>query len=217
MEDERDTSTLRSRPKKSSMSLSSCFHGGHRRLESFESLSSSPIPSSIRSPGAWFRSKAHEVPEIKGKCKSFIPKMGRYRRHSSADFSYDPLSYALNFEDDEAAEEPPTRNFSTRLLSLPQTPRRLADLPIPKTAEPRRNVEGPTTTEVQKSINVATPRKAMVEGRRSDELKTPRAVAVEEVRRSLEEEAPVVVSRPPREVMCFEYPFDDDHKYAVFV
>lgn len=51
--------------------------------------------------------------------------MGRHRRHSS-DFSYDPLSYALNFEDEVVeSEESPVRSFASRLPTSP----------------PRRNVE----------------------------------------------------------------------------
>lgn len=49
--------------------------------------------------------------------------MGRQRHHVSADFSYDPLSYAMNFEDDETSlddyEEFPARNFAARLPLSP--------------------------------------------------------------------------------------------------
>ncbi|KAL4336384.1 hypothetical protein AHAS_Ahas12G0004800 [Arachis hypogaea] len=43
-----------------------------------------------------------------------------HRQSLSADFSYDPSSYALNFEDDSG--ELPLRNFSARLP--PSPPRR---------------------------------------------------------------------------------------------
>ncbi|EPS57831.1 hypothetical protein M569_16987 [Genlisea aurea] len=83
-----------SRRKKPSIGIASCFGGGgasrHRRSISFDvSSSSNPTPPR-RSP--------------KGKRRStgLVSCMSRHRRHSSADFefSYDPLSYALNFEDE---------------------------------------------------------------------------------------------------------------------
>ncbi|KAK3001111.1 hypothetical protein RJ639_020791 [Escallonia herrerae] len=125
MEDERETSALRHRRKKSSMGLSSCFH---RRRGSFDSSSSAPLPSPNlkSSPPSWLRSKGHELPEFRGKCRSLMSKMGRHRHHLS-DFSYDPLSYPLNFEEDDhgvaETEEAPFRDFSSRLPSSPPTPR----------------------------------------------------------------------------------------------
>ncbi|KAK3021241.1 hypothetical protein RJ639_047513 [Escallonia herrerae] len=128
MEDERETSALRHRRKKSSMSLSSCFHRRRGSFDSSSSASSAPLPSpNLKSPPpSWLRSKAHELPEFRGKCRSLMSKMGRHRRHSS-DFSYDPLSYALNFEEDDhgvaETEEAPFRDFASRLPSSPPTPR----------------------------------------------------------------------------------------------
>ncbi|KAA8525531.1 hypothetical protein F0562_007386 [Nyssa sinensis] len=82
-----------------------------------------------RSPSTWLRSRAHELPEIKGKCRNLISRMGRHRRNS-ADFSYDPLSYALNFDDgaadDDRDDGSPVRNFSRRLPRSPPTPRSVA-------------------------------------------------------------------------------------------
>ncbi|KAL9226745.1 hypothetical protein vseg_002519 [Gypsophila vaccaria] len=61
----------------------------------------------------WLKS---EIPEIKVRCSGiFSGRSGKNRRNSS-EFRYDPLSYALNFEDDHARfDELPPRNFSARL------------------------------------------------------------------------------------------------------
>ncbi|XP_021809091.1 basic-leucine zipper transcription factor A [Prunus avium] len=66
----------------------------------------------------------YEFAELKDKCKSLIGRMGRShtaRRHSaSADFKYDALSYALNFDHEEAnIEDYPFRSFSARLPPSP--------------------------------------------------------------------------------------------------
>ncbi|RWW33629.1 hypothetical protein BHE74_00001116 [Ensete ventricosum] len=84
----------------------------------------------IRSPKSWIRSKAHELPENCCKCRALVShcRWGRHRRHHSADFRYDPLSYALNFDEgpqDEcpaSAEQLRYRCFSSRLPASP--PRR---------------------------------------------------------------------------------------------
>ncbi|CDP18802.1 unnamed protein product [Coffea canephora] len=133
MEEEHETSSLRARRKKSSVTLRCCFNG-HRRADSLDAPSSSsvlPSPSSSRrmSPSAWIRSKTNELPDvkIKGTYRGLMSCMRRHRRHSSADFSYDPLSYSLNFEDDdhessEGTGEFPMRSFAARLpLSPPRS------------------------------------------------------------------------------------------------
>ena len=66
----------------------------------------------------WLKS---ELPEIKG---LFYGKIGRNRgRRNSADFRYDPLSYALNFDHDDSRiddlDQYPLRNFSSRLPPSP--------------------------------------------------------------------------------------------------
>ncbi|XP_060170319.1 uncharacterized protein LOC132601233 [Lycium barbarum] len=67
-------------------------------------------------------------PNIKDKCRTisnFISNGNgnRYKRHSSsAEFRYDPLSYALNFEDGYGDEETAFRNFSSRLPHSPPPP-----------------------------------------------------------------------------------------------
>ncbi|XP_068314336.1 uncharacterized protein [Pyrus communis] len=69
------------------------------------------------------------LPEIKDRCMHLISKIGGgrvRRRNSSADFSYDPSSYALNFEDDtsKAEDQLLVYGFSARLSasSIPTTP-----------------------------------------------------------------------------------------------
>ncbi|XP_062164098.1 uncharacterized protein LOC133870867 [Alnus glutinosa] len=78
-------------------------------------------PRSPRSPYAWIKSTAQDLPEIRDRCKNLISRIGcrarsRHHRSHSADFSYDPLSYALNFEDDTRVDEFPL-NFSARLAA----------------------------------------------------------------------------------------------------
>ncbi|KAG6649666.1 hypothetical protein I3843_07G221900 [Carya illinoinensis] len=76
-------------------------------------------PRTPRSPYAWLKSTAHDFPEIRYRCRNLISRIGRTRRRShSADFSYDPSSYALNFEDDARLDEFPF-NFSERLAASP--------------------------------------------------------------------------------------------------
>ncbi|GLT93982.1 hypothetical protein SLE2022_117460 [Rubroshorea leprosula] len=65
------------------------------------------------------KSTAHEL-EIKDRCKNLIArieKQGGRRQHGSSDFSYDPLSYTLNFEDKASqAYEMPVISFSSDLM-----------------------------------------------------------------------------------------------------
>ncbi|KMT19001.1 hypothetical protein BVRB_2g030970 [Beta vulgaris subsp. vulgaris] len=67
---------------------------------------------------AWLKS---ELPSIKViSAKIFAGKLGRNRRANSVEFGYDPLSYSLNFEDDDShLDEYPLRNFSSRLPPSP--------------------------------------------------------------------------------------------------
>ena len=68
-----------------------------------------------------------EPPRVRG--RSLRDRIRRHHHHhhhhhhrtsQSADFSYDPSSYALNFEN-EGPEEYPLRNFSSRLPASPPT------------------------------------------------------------------------------------------------
>ncbi|GFZ08326.1 hypothetical protein Acr_20g0001340 [Actinidia rufa] len=150
MEDERETAYLRQQRRKK-MSLSCCFHS--RNLDTYADVSAASSPSvgklsPIVSPSSWFQSKGGDFPETKGKCRrsNFISKIGgrHARRHHSADFSYDPLSYALNFDEggQGASENVHIEKFSARLPVSPPH-RRLRDLELPS---PRRS---PATPQIQ--------------------------------------------------------------------
>ncbi|XP_008802015.2 uncharacterized protein LOC103715980 [Phoenix dactylifera] len=118
---------------RSSIRFSCCFRGAGCEIPVAVAAAGEERPLSlIRSSSVWLRSKAQELPEIKDRCCSLISRRGRQRRHSS-DFGYDPLSYALNFdegfEDDALADEEfRYRNFSSRLPASPPQP------PPPSTA-----------------------------------------------------------------------------------
>ncbi|KAF5176642.1 hypothetical protein FRX31_033772 [Thalictrum thalictroides] len=93
-------------------------HNRHQALEKTnESATSSP--RLLRSISSGLKSKAQE------KCRNVFCRTPRKtRRHSkSADFGYDPWSYALNFDeginDDNEDNSPYASNFSMR---LPETP-----------------------------------------------------------------------------------------------
>ncbi|KAK6119724.1 hypothetical protein DH2020_046543 [Rehmannia glutinosa] len=178
-EEEHEINGLRNgrRRKKSSVGISCCFSGTtqHHRGASFDaaaSSSSSPI-SHRRSTSAW-------LPEIKGKRLNFISRMARHRRHASADFSYDPLSYALNFDDDASSsyDEFHAMNFSARLPLSPPTNSAAAG-----NDELRRGFE---------ALSVSMNRPAAgeisnVAGQRRNKS-TEMSAAVAEVKRSLEAE-----------------------------
>ncbi|KAL0394306.1 UNVERIFIED_CONTAM: hypothetical protein Slati_4396800 [Sesamum latifolium] len=136
-EEEHEMSSLRARRKKSSVpTIACCFSSTphHRRRSSFDATFSSsnsiPHPSPRISPSTWIKSMTTDSDIIKGRCRNFISRMTRHRRHSSADFSYDPLSYSLNFHDDAPSSHDEFRamNFASRLPTSPPTSRR-----IPKT------------------------------------------------------------------------------------
>ncbi|GLT76141.1 hypothetical protein SLA2020_478170 [Shorea laevis] len=80
-------------------------------------------PRTPRSTYTWLKSTAHEL-EIKDRCKSLIARIGKHggrKQYGSSDFSYDPMSYALNFEDEASrTEEMPIISFSSRLRASPE-------------------------------------------------------------------------------------------------
>ncbi|KAI3467981.1 hypothetical protein Pfo_024644 [Paulownia fortunei] len=187
MEEEHEMTSLRTRRKKSSVGISCCFSGTTS-------------------------TDTNDLPEIKGKCRNFISRMARHRRHSSAEFSYDPLSYALNFDDDAPSssdEFRPIKYFPARLPVSP--PRRKTktttsfDHPLPRTPlsrsppaayytasreaagndDLRRGFEALSVSMKRSSVNLEPPGEVKVAGQRRNktELTSPRAA---EVRRSLE-------------------------------
>ncbi|KAJ4953587.1 hypothetical protein NE237_030419 [Protea cynaroides] len=119
MEDERDYHSHSPSLKhklRSTLCLSCCF--GNRHHGQFEDEDK---PRLIRASSTWLKSRAHEFPEFKEKCRNVISRMGKGRRHS-ADFRYDPLSYALNFDDGSdhiQNDEFPLRNLSSKLPTPP--------------------------------------------------------------------------------------------------
>lgn len=87
--------------------------------------------SLIRSSSTWIRSKASEFPDLKVRYRAMMARMGRSSRRGYGDqFRYDPLSYALNFDEraagDDSALDPNEefryRNFSSRLPASPPQP-----------------------------------------------------------------------------------------------
>ncbi|XP_010904921.1 uncharacterized protein [Elaeis guineensis] len=127
----------------SSFCLSACFGavGDGGAPDSPSGVGERQEASLLRSPTTWLRLKTHELPELRGKYRALISSHAtgkHHRRHHSSDFSYDPLSYALNF--DEGSESECTANaedlryrcFSSR---LPASPPRTVGVPFDKARE----------------------------------------------------------------------------------
>ncbi|XAR69636.1 hypothetical protein NMG60_11001313 [Bertholletia excelsa] len=115
MDDERETAYLRRHRRRKSLpiSLSCCFSnsGGYPD-------SSSCSDTEKATPST--RSKAQESPDFRNRCRGFMSRIRGNPRRYSADLSYDPLSYALNF-DDGPSDEAYLDDFISRLpLSPPQ-------------------------------------------------------------------------------------------------
>lgn len=84
-----------------------------------ENHSRTPI---IRRICCWILPLARKLPEIRDQCLRLGGRSKRKVGHSPAEFSYDPLSYTLNFEDNwsrEEDEEFPLRNFLARIPATP--------------------------------------------------------------------------------------------------
>ncbi|VVA23903.1 PREDICTED: LOC105637589 [Prunus dulcis] len=115
------TSTLHHKRQSRSICLPACF----------SSMSNHPFDV-LQSEGDYCNNCSRSrspLPEIKDRCLNLISRIsggarpGRGRRcHGSADFSYDPSSYALNFEDDTSRADDQLP-FSARLSasSIPTT------------------------------------------------------------------------------------------------
>lgn len=186
MEDHEQYEALssRSRRKKLSVSLSCCFNGHHHRSDLSDATSSSSI---IASPS----SRLTPPSSLKGRYKSLISHMSRQRRHSSADFSYDPLSYSRNFEDNDHhhdvdpsdLDDFPIRSFASR---LPLSP--------PGTGRPTFMATSPSSSSSSWSSSSAT--RKTITGTPPMQQRTPctssssREAAVADVRKSLEEANP---------------------------
>ncbi|VFQ97789.1 unnamed protein product [Cuscuta campestris] len=109
------------RKSSSSLSISALFHGHlHRRHDLIEPSSPlSPDRSPRVNPSRWIGSKHHhhnsnnQSPEIRGRCGNIAAGIGRHRRRHTSDLTYDPLSYAHNFESDD--DSPLKNSFTARL------------------------------------------------------------------------------------------------------
>lgn len=72
------------------------------------------------------------VNDVKEKCKNLMSRIGarngHRRNYHSADFRYDALSYALNFDEglDENLDELPLKGFNARLPATPPRPQKAA-------------------------------------------------------------------------------------------
>ncbi|XP_015081656.1 uncharacterized protein LOC107025379 [Solanum pennellii] len=106
---------------KNSLCFSCCFT--HRNTTTkLHALDYHPPPSRQPSSSDENPSLIWIKPDIKDKCRTIFNFISngngnRHKRHSSAEFRYDPLSYSLNFEDDA-----PLTNFSSRLPPSPSPP-----------------------------------------------------------------------------------------------
>ncbi|XP_030949914.1 uncharacterized protein LOC115973815 [Quercus lobata] len=137
-----------------------CFHSHSQRDDNSVNYSSdSQEPRLYRSTSMKLKPQrclaSHDAlipPELKDKCKNLMSRIGaggggggggggRHRRRHSADFKYDPLSYALNFDEGENDDgygygygygncngngvpsrdsaDVPLRNFASRLPASP--------------------------------------------------------------------------------------------------
>ncbi|WOK92606.1 hypothetical protein Cni_G01297 [Canna indica] len=116
---------------RSTICSSCCFGGGASEAEDER-------PGSlIRSSTVWIQSRAQELPDIGGRCRNLVARIGRHHhtRRGSGDFKYDPLSYALNFDEGLEHDDLPSggdgrryRSFSSRLP--PSPPRRAAAVEV---------------------------------------------------------------------------------------
>ncbi|CAA7039061.1 unnamed protein product [Microthlaspi erraticum] len=106
-------------------------------------------PRTPRSPYEWLKSTAQEL-EIRDRCRRVKTRIKvtcrnnncayncahqHHQRHHSqsypGDFSYDPMSYALNFEDDVRADEDASfPSFTARLPASPVTKTRSATVDL---------------------------------------------------------------------------------------
>lgn len=114
--------------------ICSCFKHHPADYDHLHDESQSPPTSHHRltrtsSAGGMTSSKSEEFLNLKHKCRTLMSRMGNttprggnkyHRKSQSTDFRYDPLSYALNFEDDDALMDAyPYLNFSARLPRSP--------------------------------------------------------------------------------------------------
>lgn len=113
---------------KSSLTLSGCLHKCHRCHRHHFPPDTKPTTGIVRTlSNTWVKTyhhhQHHDLPEIKDPCRHFMSRLSgsKHARRHSADFRYDALSYARNF-DDQSLDENPLRNFTSRLPPSPPPP-----------------------------------------------------------------------------------------------
>ncbi|KAJ4810562.1 DNA ligase [Rhynchospora pubera] len=111
---------------KQKVRASNCFSCCFGASGSTDDLEERPI-SLIRSSSTWLKERAQELPEFSERCRGIVDRI-RWRRRFTGEFSYDPLSYARNFDEgvdeiagDDAAQGDAFRykDFSSRLPPSP--------------------------------------------------------------------------------------------------
>ncbi|KAL8497752.1 hypothetical protein ACS0TY_021184 [Phlomoides rotata] len=113
---------------KQTLCFSCCFgrrHDHHLPLHHSPSSDENPTVIWVETTG----SDNHSLSGIKEKCCTIFGISGpKHKRHSSAvEFRYDPLSYALNFEDGfDYDDEAPLKSFAVRLPPSPSVPSSVA-------------------------------------------------------------------------------------------
>ncbi|CAH9064611.1 unnamed protein product [Cuscuta epithymum] len=148
----------------SSLSLSALFYGHLSRRHNLIDKSSPDNSPRVVSPSKWIRTKHHsndpnhtKSPDFKGRCRSIATRLGHHRRHTS-DLTYDPTSYAQNFESDNAGDDddsPLKNTFTARLrageASGTQRPQAVAESAGVNGSQPRS--EGKKTRRKSFDLN----------------------------------------------------------------
>lgn len=111
---------------KQTLCFSCCF--GRRHDHHLPLHHTPPSPSDENPTVVWVETKGsdnHSLTEIKERCCTMFGISGsKHKRHSTAvEFRYDPLSYALNFEDGfDYDDEAPLKSFVAKLPPSPPVP-----------------------------------------------------------------------------------------------
>ena len=130
--------SLRHKLKSSICCFSGTIHAHPHGFEdygdsSYDKLNPLRTPRTPISPATWLKRSAIELGDSHrgGRGRHFMSRMGlkHHRLSQSADFTYDPSSYALNFDDDSRAgnDEFPFRGFASRLPASPPLPSQKPD------------------------------------------------------------------------------------------
>jgi hypothetical protein len=113
---------------KSSICFSCCF--SHHRVKPRIVRSSSLRTHNHNHNNS---SRSTDFPYLKEKCSNFFSRITHHRRRHSADFHYDALSYALNFEDD-ANDDKSVNDLTSFSARLPASPPSTVSLNSAKSA-----------------------------------------------------------------------------------